>query len=342
MSGRCVVVDALTIKAARMPVIARYGLRYGLLIVLLSFGSVAHALGADQPFTAVIETTPDDPGIDDRLMLRLSIEVPANLLVNFPRLGTELGDFVVVGQRALEPVAEAAESREWVQQYRLEPQTTGDLLIPPLIVTVQDPTTLEAIGVSTPETEIHIASIVPPDTDLREIKDILPPVSLPSLDGPRSEWLPIAIGLAIAMLALAAWGGRRNAPEAIAVVEQPPHQKALDALEALRGETSSDEKGVERFHIRLAAILRRYLQEGLAVAAPLKTTEELLADAALVDGRHPGTSVLLKRPLGQCDLVKFARHQPSDSAMQTIWEDVVAFVERTSAERIARTEDDVR
>lgn len=314
-----------------MSVIAGHALRYCLLVFLLAFCSMAHALGDDQSFEASLETIPDDPGIDDYLMLRLSIEVPANLLVNFPRLGAELGGFAVVGQRALEPVAETTESREWVQQYRLEPQTTGDLLIPPLIVTVQDPSTLEAIEVPTHEKKIRIASIVPPNTDLREIKDILPPVPLPGLDGRWSEWIAIGVGLAITMLALAVWWGRRPVPEAITVVEQPPHKEALDALLALRDEVSSDEQDVERFHIRLAEILRGYLQDGLAVAAPLKTTEELLRDTALVDGRLPGASVLIERPLGQCDLVKFARHQPSDSAMETIWEDVVAFVERTSA-----------
>ncbi|MGI9493457.1 MAG: hypothetical protein ACR2QF_13755 [Geminicoccaceae bacterium] len=148
--------------------------------MLMIFVSLPIALGDDETFKPLIKITPAEPGIGDAVMLRLSIEVPANLLVNFPRLKANLGDFAVIGQRALEPEAEAIESREWVQQYRLEPEATGDLVIAPMTITVQDPETLEAVDVSTPKTIVHVASTVPPGTDLREIKDILPPVSLPS------------------------------------------------------------------------------------------------------------------------------------------------------------------
>ena len=309
----------------------RRWLRHSLLPMLMMFVSVPIALGDGETFTPVLEITPAAPGIGDPVMLRLSIEVPANLLVNFPRLRTSLGDFAVTGQRALEPDAEAIESREWVQQYRLEPETTGDLVITPLTITVQDPETLKAIEVSTPKTVVHVASIVPPGTDLREIKDILPPVSLPSQGSTFSQWLPLIVGLFVAGCLLFFWRQRkRNMPEELQVQEQAPHRAALDALKALRSETPSDEAAIERFHIRLSDILRRYLDDALTVAAPLKTTEELLADKAMASGPHHDVSGLIGRPLSQCDLVKFARHHPSDEAMLNALEDAVTFVEHSS------------
>ncbi|MGI9494128.1 MAG: hypothetical protein ACR2QF_17190, partial [Geminicoccaceae bacterium] len=126
------------------------------------------------------------------------------------------------------------------------------------------------------------------------------------------------------------WQRKRNMPKAVQLKEQAPHQTALDALNALRSEAPPDKAGVERFHIQLSGILRRYLDDGLAVAAPLKTTEELLADAALVGGPYHDVKGLIDKPLSQCDLVKFARHHPSDDAMQNALEDAVTFVEHSS------------
>jgi len=306
-------------------------LRYFLLTVLVMFVSVSVADADDETFTPVMEITPEPPGIGDVVMLRLSIEVPADLLVNFPRLDANLGAFAVTGQRALEPDTEAVERREWVQQYRLEPETTGDLVIAPLTITVQNPTTLEAIEVSTLETTVQVASVVQPGTDLREIKDILPPVPLPSLGSTYSKVLPVIIGLLLAAGLFVFWWKRRHGmPEVIAFHEKAPHQAALDALTALRSETPSDKAGIERFHIQLSDVLRCYLQEGLAVAAPIKTTEELLADTALAGGPYNDISDLVSEPLSQCDLVKFARHRPSGDAMQDALENVVAFVEQSS------------
>lgn len=315
-------------------------LSYALLTVPLCIGCATLARGDDAISAPVLDIMPDNPGIGDPVMLRLSIEVAADLLVNFPRLGAKLGAFAVAGQRALEPDAEAVDRREWVQQYRLEPETTGDLMIPPLTVTVQNPKSLEAIEVATSETAVHVVSIVPAATDLREIKDILPPVSLQSMGSALRQWLPaIVVPILIAIALAFRWRRQRTPSEPVLVVGQAPDRAALDALRTLRSDTASDSAGIERFHIRLSAILRRYLQESMAIAAPLKTTEELLADAALIEG-PPGSVVdLVGKPLGQCDLVKFARHRPSGDAMKDVLDDAVAFVVRTSRQSEGDSDD---
>ncbi|MEZ5930839.1 MAG: hypothetical protein R3F54_02625 [Alphaproteobacteria bacterium] len=296
-------------------------------MLVLHGGTALHA--AEQGFEPVIAIAPDDPGIDDPLMLRLSIEVPDDLLVNFPRLGARLGSFAVTGQRALEAEAEAGGSREWVQQYRLEPENTGDLTIPPFTITVQDPETLQAIEVTTDEMVVHIASLVPPETDLREVRDILPPVALPPVAAGPSPWLLAAFALAASALVIW-WRRRRPLQEAGSDLAQPPHLAALEALAALRAEQASDEAGSERFHTRLAAVLRRYLQDAFSLPGPLKTTEEILRDAARAPGPLREQQGLIEQPLGQCDLVKFARYRPSAEAMGQALDQIAAFVRRTS------------
>lgn len=301
------------------------------IVFVVVLGSSAAQLGADETFEPVIEITPDEPGIGDALMLNLSIDVPSRLLVNFPRLGASLGRFAVTGQRAMEAEAPADGRRAWVQQYRLEPESTGDLVIPPLTIVVQDPDTLDMVEIVTVETMVAITSTVPADADLRQVKDILPPVGLAAETGGPGVWL-LASGLALAALLLAfRWLRRGPRPEPIPESERPAHLIALEALDDLRAEARSGGEGSERFHIRLAAVLRRYLQDGYSVAAPPKTTEEILQETRFAESPLNAAQALIEKPLGQCDLVKFARYRPSDEAMSAALDDVAAFVRRTSS-----------
>jgi hypothetical protein len=289
------------------------------------------AEGDGAPPAPILEIAPSDPGIDDLLMLTLSVDVPPDRLVNFPRLTDKLDGFAVVGQRALAPETEVetGESRRWMQQYRLEPETTGDLVIPALAITIQDPATLEAVEVETAETIVRVASIAPPDADLRHVKDILPPVRLEPMAGDALAWL-IPLGLALGAFALSTVCLQRQRPSQDGPrAPSPPDVVALKALEQLRLEVSEDQPSVERFHLRLSAVVRRYLADAFSLAAPFKTTEELLDVAGSGKGLAARIRDELADPLFQCDRVKFARDHPPGEAMQTALQQAVAFVKRS-------------
>ena len=87
---------------------------------------------------------------------------------------------------------------------------------------------------------------------------------------------------------------------------RPPHQIALDELDALPGL----ELSVKDFYDRLSDILRGYLERSLRVPALQMTTYDLqrsLSRTAL----DPALRGRLKSILDRCDLAKFARFLPA-------------------------------
>ena len=87
----------------------------------------------------------------------------------------------------------------------------------------------------------------------------------------------------------------------------------------------------------LAAIVRTYVEQRFGLRAPEMTTEEFLgvsARDARLAGSHRG---LLGQFLGECDLVKFARHVPTVNDGERALAAATRFVEET-AEREAPEE----
>src|SRR5262249_12377974 len=104
-------------------------------------------------------------------------------------------------------------------------------------------------------------------------RDITSIEELPALE-PSGSWLPWALGGA----ALLALGGAlafllRRGPGRGPVLT--PEQRALAALDRLAEERPTAEE-MERFHRRLSAVLRRYLEERCGLPAERRTTAEFL------------------------------------------------------------------
>lgn len=148
------------------------------------------------------------------------------------------------------------------------------------------------------------------------------PESLHEIVDPRrilSVWdwvLPIVGGLlAVGLIALAWWLWRRHRrklqePEP-PPPPLPPHDRARRALEAatrLLGDPNA-------FCTEVSAILRVYLEERFGWNAPDQTTEEFLAQLRNDRTLPPSHQKLLHDFLERCDLVKFARFEPTETEL---------------------------
>ena len=88
---------------------------------------------------------------------------------------------------------------------------------------------------------------------------------------------------------------------------------------------------IQEFYIRLSDIIRRYIEDRFGIRAPERTTEEFLAEVSSGNVLKERDTALLDEFLAHCDLVKFAKHQPTEGEIQKSFDSAKAFTEGTRA-----------
>jgi hypothetical protein len=268
----------------------------------------------------------------DHLCLTLDLEAPRHMVVLWPRVSDTLGPFTVRGQRLTGPLTTTSHSRKWQQEYVLAAESTGTLTIPPLTVAVQ------AAGagpvaplqqLSTEALAIVVMPLLPADADVTTPQDIAPPVLLVRPGLPLWAWVTAGVLGSLGLL-VGVWWYQRRWPTGRAMPPPPAHVLALQALEQLWREDLIAQQRVEEFHVRLSAILRHYVAGRFGLRALQQTTEEVLLALRTTGACLVAYHSLLDTCLRHCDLVKFARHQPTPDAMRQAWERARGFIEQTA------------
>jgi hypothetical protein len=152
-----------------------------------------------------------------------------------------------------------------------------------------------------------------------------------------SWWLWGALAAVVAGLAAAVLLLRRRprvaAPPAEVVV--PAHARALRALLRWRSAPRASAAQVDAFYVGVSSVLRCYVEERFGIRAPERTTEEFLRELEGGDALARRHRAELERFLSQCDLVKFAAHQPPDAEHEGALARAEAFVQATRSDRAA-------
>jgi hypothetical protein len=170
--------------------------------------------------------------------------------------------------------------------------------------------------------------IIPPRTNAtssvatNDIRPIKPPVHI--TDWERIAWWSggIALALVIAAVALLVWWKNRPRPQPVVV---PPHMRAREKLNAALALLHDP----RAFGIRLSDAIRVYLEERFRLRAPERTTEEFLRDVQSTPHLSSEQKQTLASFLEQCDLVKFARFEPTESALRELHETALRLVHET-------------
>ncbi|MCA8964193.1 MAG: hypothetical protein KDC48_04890 [Planctomycetes bacterium] len=200
----------------------------------------------------------------------------------------------------------------------------GELVLPPFVAKAKDGT----VAASTPERTITVTSVL--GEHGAELEAPAGPLAPPT-----ARWPWFAGGAALLLATTGLWwfvrGRPRTAPSAIAL---SPHAKALRALARLRAAPRTTPAQVEAFYVEVSDVLRQYLEDRFGLCAPERTTEEFLRDLEGGDRLAREHRRELERFLSQCDLVKFAAHQPTENDHLATFLLAETFVERTRTDRI--------
>jgi len=191
------------------------------------------------------------------------------------------------------------------------------------------------------------------------IEDIEDVVEMPK--PARRWWLWALVVLGVAAVPGAWLLLRSRRAKELVRIFRPAHDLAYARLRALVAENLVEQGKIKEFYERISAILRHYIEDRFDLHAPERTTEEFLAELRFtVRGEDvpplrvagiPSTSSGLALPavrgqdalatkdkevleefLTHCDLVKFAKHDPTTDQVQRTFDLVKDFIERTKSE----------
>jgi hypothetical protein len=154
--------------------------------------------------------------------------------------------------------------------------------------------------------------------------DVLKPlIAIPNV------WLWIISIAAVIVVAVAAWlfwRYRRNkAAAALVVPPVPPHVRARRRLERALSLISEPKP----FSIAVSDALRAYLEERFNFHAPERTTEEFLYELQSTNLLTVAQKQSLAEFLESCDLIKFAKYEPAETALRALHDAALRLVNET-------------
>ena len=121
-----------------------------------------------------------------------------------------------------------------------------------------------------------------------------------------------------------------------------PLDKALKSVNStakgLQSELKLVEKGLYKdYYIRVSDVLRHYMEEEFQLRAPERTTEEFLAELQHNAVLGLQEQLLLRAFLRHCDLVKFAKAEPSSEEIRETFQTCEKFIiDSEAAHRAAK------
>ena len=281
--------------------------------VTASFDKESITIGEKVKYIVRIES---DEGIE------IKIPVFDNVLAE---AGFAVRDF---GEEKVKKIAkERMRQENWLL---LDTYVTGSYVVPPIAVEyiMGDGNAGE---VYTQEIFIEVKSVIEEGEEANDIKDIKQPVEIKVgykkliLSG-----IGIFVAVFLCMCGMFLYKKYKKHKEE-AMLRIPAHIIALKELEKAKQMNVENEKEVKEYYILVSNIVRQYIENRFGLHAPERTTEEFLSELANEDILEKQNKNLLREFLKHCDMVKFAKYDPSREEIGGAYATGKKFVEETKA-----------
>ena len=264
-----------------------------------------------------------DVTLDDDIVLRVEVECPEGVNVEFPDLKHDVFEaFELDASKPMEKKLTAQGTMLFSRVYGLEPLNEGEATIDSFKILIKENEKTREI--ETPE----IALTIKPGEELGEglAEDELELMAI------RSPWqkgwiLWSAGGVAVLAIASLLIWRRRRREKMVAEIRKSPLEVALSALEQLEKDDLVAKGELKEYYGRVSSILREYVEGRYGLQAPERTTEEFMEDLRRDSGTlSKDQKSLLEKFLMHCDLVKFAKFEPSADEVRATFESCKDFV----------------
>jgi len=267
--------------------------------------------------------------LSDELILTLSVGGPASLEVAPVQELTPSKDWQVRNKSDPHTTAVDGEQMRWEQSFTLVPIKPGDLPLPLANLRYRLTPSADAWQeASWRPISVRVVTEIE-HADLSELRDVTPPEEVPT--EPASRWPYVLLGIGgTSLLLVAAWyWSRRHWRGGQKMIS--PDQWALREIQRLTISELATSEEIERFHLQLSDVMRRYMELRFQVPALEQTTTEFFATLSRSPLLNADGQALFRDFMERCDLVKFALVRPGPEECGKLSEMACRFVTQTAS-----------
>jgi hypothetical protein len=284
------------------------------------------------PLTVHVRADKAKMTIAETVLLELEAAIEPGYEVQMPKVDKVLENFGIVDWDSLGDKLDEKGNVVSKYQYRLEPFLSGTYSVPAFAFEFHDVNSPEdkKYELTTEPFDIEVTSLLGEQRAELKIDDIEDVVEIPQEPSFLWAW---ALGAIAVTAAAGAWLYlRRKRAKELVRIFKPAHELAYERLRALVKEDLVSAGKIKEFYERTSDILRHYIEHRFSLRAPERTTEEFLFELANTDILSESDKESLGEFLQHCDLVKFAKHEPTTEQIQETFDLVKNFVEKTKSD----------
>lgn len=286
----------------------------------------AYAEGA---LSVKLKLSADKIEISDLLIFQIEATTEPGYEVRMPNVSETLTRLAIRDWRNLGEKLDRDNKIVRTHRYRLEPLAPPRASVGGLLFEFWPDSAAEDAReqLITEAIEIEVTSLLEElgtDLVIEDIEDVV------EIRPGRLIWWIIAGTVIVLAAAAVLWYRLRPKKDtAIARIFRPAHEIAYEILRRLAEDKLIEAGRIKEFYERLSDCLRHYIEHRFRLRAPERTTEEFLIELKHTEALAAEYRNDLKRFLEHCDLVKFARYEPSADQITRTLKMVEEFVDKT-------------
>ena len=285
------------------------------------------------PLTAHVRVDKSKITIADTLQLELEASIDPNYDVNMPKVDEMLENFGIVDWKNAGDKLDAKNDIVRTYQYRLEPFLSGTFQIPAFTFEFHDVNNPQEnqYKLTTEPVDIEVASLLGEQRANLQISDISGVVDMPKQPSYLWIWIFSVLVIITCMTGGVLYFKRKHVKELVRIFK-PAHEIAYERLRVLVKQNLIEAGKIKEFYEGISDILRHYIEHRFELRAPERTTEEFLFEIQYSTALSMSEKESLGEFLTHCDMVKFAKYNPTNEQIQKMFDLVKSFIEKTKSE----------
>jgi hypothetical protein len=271
--------------------------------------------------------------IGDRILYTLIVTADQKVALEPVALGSNLGAFEVKDYKIHDPKKTREGRVANKSEYQITTFTTGEYVIPPIIINYTDPGG-DKKEIKSEPLFILVKSVGASEGDKEDIRGLKPPLEIKG--GYRAYLIILPV---LAALAAGGFLYYRQRAKGLALpripeeLQRPTWEVALAELDSLGESDLLTRKQIKRYFIILSDIIRKYLERRYKISVLDRTTEEIRGEMKKLK-LEQGPTQMISGLLFFCDLVKFAKYVPSAEKIEGSLSQAYSIVDLTKQKEV--------